>query len=195
MSRLSPCSSCAPARDAVVLSRTACQALARFTRPRIRWPLRRGNVSTDRYGANTSDNTHLVGEPMTGPNTRIGLARSQNLCRAYCLPNSSLTVVLLLLREAGGHTTQELTMGRTCCSMPLKVDGGWRGAVADARTCDKPSAPTFEGSRCSDVCADSAHCLPKGRGPMTCATSMLRRRSLPTLTQGASGSARSCHYY
>ena len=38
----------------------------------------------------------------------------------------------------------------------------WRLAVADARTCGKPSAPAFEGGRCSETCADPAHCLPKG---------------------------------
>lgn len=38
----------------------------------------------------------------------------------------------------------------------------WRLAVADARTCGKPSAPVFEGGQCNDMCADPAHCLPKG---------------------------------
>ena len=38
----------------------------------------------------------------------------------------------------------------------------WRLAVADARTCGKPSAPAFEGGRCGETCADPAHCLPKG---------------------------------
>ena len=35
-------------------------------------------------------------------------------------------------------------------------------AVADARTCGKPSAPAFESGLCGETCADPAHCLPKG---------------------------------
>ena len=38
----------------------------------------------------------------------------------------------------------------------------WRLAVADARTCGKSPKPAFEGGRCSETCADPAHCLPKG---------------------------------
>lgn len=38
----------------------------------------------------------------------------------------------------------------------------WRLAVADARICGKLSAPAFEGGQCSQICADPAHCLPKG---------------------------------
>jgi hypothetical protein len=30
------------------------------------------------------------------------------------------------------------------------------------RICGKPSASAFEGGRCSEMCADPAHCLPKG---------------------------------
>jgi integrase len=38
----------------------------------------------------------------------------------------------------------------------------WRLAVADARTCGKPSAPAFESGLCGETCVDPAHCLPKG---------------------------------
>ena len=38
----------------------------------------------------------------------------------------------------------------------------WRLAVADARTCGKSSAPPSEEGSCGEICADLAHCLPKG---------------------------------
>jgi integrase len=38
----------------------------------------------------------------------------------------------------------------------------WRLAVADARTCGKSSASPSEEGSCGEICADLAHCLPKG---------------------------------
>ena len=38
----------------------------------------------------------------------------------------------------------------------------WRQAVADARICGKPPAPAHERGQCGEICADPAHCLPKG---------------------------------
>ena len=38
----------------------------------------------------------------------------------------------------------------------------WRKAVADARTCGKPPAPSRDGGPCAETCADPAHCPPKG---------------------------------
>jgi len=34
--------------------------------------------------------------------------------------------------------------------------------VADARTCGKPPALPGDGGQCGAICADPAHCLPKG---------------------------------
>jgi integrase len=31
-----------------------------------------------------------------------------------------------------------------------------------ARTCGKPSAPAFKGGLCGEICADLAHCMPRG---------------------------------
>jgi hypothetical protein len=71
----------------------------------------------------------------------------------------------------------------------------WRLAVADARTCGKPSALAFEGGLCGETCADPAHRLSKGmrfHDLRHFYASTFRCQPEP---QGDSGPARSCHYH